>query len=885
MPFHLRLVALIVLVAGLAVFAAGPGWLRLDFEARAAWWSVPSLLGPMAAAVACFLAARRGTPGERSAWRNFGIGSSLYLLGNGSYIALALVDRVPVFPSLAEAAFFAMALFFTAGMLQFTQVRNRFGTVQLYNFALIYCAIALSAIFVLNHSIAASVMPPFATVVAFLYPALWCAVAAFGVLSLTLYGYGRKSVSYGLMVLAVLAEAVADGRYALGLMDGTYQVGGIMQVLWLSSSLLIVWSAIEQMAETRDEPSAETQAAAPRRRADRSIAQATVPALAVGAILISGSVSGVVGGPPYSYVAGVLAIGFALIAGFREHWIISTQRRLRHAVEQSREALEASRTQLEAVLESTHDSVLVITRDWRVAYWNSHAAQIIKLTNDKLKVGVSLWELFPNAATSGEGDQYKRVFQTGEPAEFELFLDDQQVWLGIRAFPTAEGLSVFFRDISEQKRARDEIEHLAHHDPLTGLANRALFQQRLHEAREPDIAVLLLDLDHFKEVNDTLGHPVGDVLLVSVANRLRDVLGPDVTVARLGGDEFAVILCRHDGENEIAAIAMRLIETVGAPHPVNGQPVRVGASIGIAVAGRATRPDELFKNADIALYAAKTEARGAHRFFEPSMHIELMQRQALRSDLANAIERGEFALAYQPLVDLRTDRVASFEALLRWNHPRRGPISPEEFIPVAEESGLIVPIGEWVLRQAAREAMRWPADVAVAVNLSPRQFATDGLADTVKRVLAETGLQASRLELEITETVLMRDSNTNLETLRRLRNAGVRIALDDFGTGFSSLGYLQRFPFSKIKIDRAFVSGLPGSEESQAIVRSVIGLGQSLGMKVTAEGVETPAQLAWVRNGCDEAQGYLLSRPVAAAEVFGVLAEIDGSRRVRRLAG
>ncbi|MBN9345294.1 MAG: bifunctional diguanylate cyclase/phosphodiesterase, partial [Devosia sp.] len=398
-------------------------------------------------------------------------------------------------------------------------------------------------------------------------------------------------------------------------------------------------------------------------------------------------------------------------------------------------------------------------------------------------------------------------------------------------------------------------------------------------------AVLLLDLDHFKAVNDMLGHPVGDVLLVSVANRLRDVLGPDVTVARLGGDEFAVILCRHDGENEIAAIAMRLIETVGAPHPVNGQPVRVGASIGIAVAGRATRPDELFKNADIALYAAKTEARGAHRFFEPSMHIELMQRQALRSDLANAIERGEFALAYQPLVDLRTDRVASFEALLRWNHPRRGPISPEEFIPVAEESGLIVPIGEWVLRQAAREAMRWPADVAVAVNLSPRQFATDGLADTVKRVLAETGLQASRLELEITETVLMRDSNTNLETLRRLRNAGVRIALDDFGTGFSSLGYLQRFPFSKIKIDRAFVSGLPGSEESQAIVRSVIGLGQSLGMKVTAEGVETPAQLAWVRNGCDEAQGYLLSRPVAAAEVFGVLAEIDGSRRVRRLAG
>jgi diguanylate cyclase (GGDEF)-like protein len=885
MSSRLRLLILIVFAAGLAVFAAGPGWLALDYDARLIWHSAPSLLGPLAAAVACFVAARRGTEQERAAWRNFGFGSSLYLLGNGGYITLVALEQVPTFPSLPEAAFFAMALFFAAGMLQFTQVRNRFGTVQIYNFALIYCAVALSAIFVLNHSIAASVMPPFATVVAFLYPALWWAVAAFGILSLTLYAYGRKSVSYGLMVLAVLAEAVADGRYALGLMDGTYEAGGIAQVLWLASSALIVWSAAEQIVATQPTTSGVADAPTKTRRADRSILQATVPALAVGAILLSGAVSGVIGGPPFSYVAAAFAIAFALVAGFREHWIINTQRQLRHSVEEGREALEASRTQLAAVLESTQDSVLVITRDFRVAYWNSHAAAIIKTTNDRLKVGVSLWELFPNAATSGEGDQYKRVLETGEPTEFELFLDDQQIWLGIRAFPTPEGLSVFFRDISDQKRSREAIEHLAHHDPLTGLANRTLFQRRLSEANGDDVAVLLLDLDHFKEVNDTLGHPVGDVLLVSVANRLRDVLGETVTIARLGGDEFAAILTNHDGENEIAMVAMRLIETVGAPHPVNGQPVRVGASIGIAVASAGTAPDELFKNADVALYAAKTEARGAYRFFEPSMHIELMQKQALRSDLADAIERGEFVLAFQPLVDLHTDRVASFETLLRWNHPRRGLVSPEAFIPVAEESGLIVPIGEWVLRQAAREAMSWPVDVAVAVNLSSRQFATDGLADTVLHVLAETGLPAERLELEITETVLMRDSSANLETLRQLRGAGVRIALDDFGTGFSSLGYLQRFPFSKIKIDRAFVSGLPDSEESQAIVRSVIGLGRSLGMRVTAEGVETPAQLAWVRNGCDEAQGYLLSRPVPASEVRAVLAEIDGSRQISRLAG
>jgi diguanylate cyclase (GGDEF)-like protein len=883
MSFRQRLLTLCLFAAGLAAFAAGPGWLQLDFEGLIVWEAGLSLAGPLAASIACFFASLRGTDGERVAWRCFAIGSGIYFLGNVGYIALVLVDRAPVFPSLPEAAFFVMALFFAAGMLQFTQVRNRFGAVQIYNFALIYCAVALSAIFVLNHNIAASVLTPMATIVAFLYPALWFAVATFGVLSLVLYAYGRKSVPYGLMVLAVLAEAVADGRYALALMDGTYQIGGITQLLWIGSSGLIVWSALEQIVATRRVRVEPAEQAKPR-RSDRSVAQATVPALAVGAILLSGSVSGVIGGPPFSYVAGALAIAFALIAGFREHWIISTQRRLRGTVEQSRGELAASRAQLEAVLESTHDSVLVINRNWQVAYWNSRAAGIIKQTNDRLKVGVSLWELFPNAATSGEGDHYKRVLETGKPAEFELFLDDQQMWLGIRAFPTDEGLSVFFRDISQQKRASDEIEHLAHHDSLTGLANRTLFQQRLGEAQGNEVAVLLLDLDHFKEVNDALGHPVGDVLLVSVANRLREVLGENVTIARLGGDEFAAILIGHDGRNEVAMIAMRLIEAVGLPHLINGLPVRVAASIGIGMAGRKSGTAGLFKDADIALYAAKTEARGSYRFFEISMQIELLQKQALRSDLVEALERGEFSLAFQPLVNLHTNRVSGFEALLRWNHPRRGLIPPTDFIPVAEESGLIVPIGEWVLRQAALEATRWPADVTVAVNLSSRQFADDDLAGMIERVLGETGLPASRLEIEITETVLMRDSNANMRTLRRLRERGVRIALDDFGTGFSSLGYLQRFPFSKIKIDRAFISGLPDSEESQAIVRSVIGLGQSLGMKVTAEGVETPAQLAWVRNGCDEAQGYLLSRPVAAADVPRVLEELDAPHGRTRLA-
>lgn len=878
MNSRLRLLFLCLFVASLVIFSAGPDWLGLDDEGRTLWQAGLSLAGPLEAAIACFIASWRGSDGEKIAWRLFAIGSTAYFLGNAGYIGLVLIDHAPVFPSLPEAAFFFMALVFAAGMLQFTQVNNRFGAVQIYNFALIFCAVALSAIFVLNRNIATSVMPPFATVVAFLYPALWFAVAAFGVLSISLYAYGRRSVSYGLMVLAVLAEAVADGRYALALMNGTYQIGGITQMLWIASSGLIVWSAIEQIIATR-RPQTEAQDEQPRtRRSDRSIAQATVPALAVGAILLSGSVSGVIGGPPFSYVAAFLAVAFALLAGFREHWIINTQRLLRGTVERNREELAASRKQLAAVLESTIDSVLVIDRHWQVVYWNNHAAQTID-KRDKLQAGISIWDLFPAALTSGEGDHYKRAFETGQPEEFEIFVEDRQLWLGIRAFPTEEGLSIFFRDISDEKRARDEIEHLAHHDSLTGLANRSLFQKRLAEAQGNEVAVLLLDLDHFKEVNDALGHPVGDVLLVSVANRLRDVLGSDVTIARLGGDEFAVILIGHDGHNEVAMTALRLIEAVGAPHIINGRPVRVAASIGIAMANRKSGTTGLFKDADIALYAAKTEARGAYRFFEISMHIAMMQKQALRSDLADALERGEFSLAYQPLVDLHRNRVAGFEALLRWNHPRRGLVSPADFIPVAEETGLIVPIGEWVLREAAREAMSWPHNISVAVNLSSRQFAADDLGEMVERVLAETGLLPDRLELEITETVLMQDSNANLEMLQRLRASGVRIALDDFGTGFSSLGYLQRFPFSKIKVDRAFISGLPDSEESQAIVRSVIGLGKSLGMRVTAEGVETPAQLAWVRNGCDEAQGYFLSRPVSAAELPAVLAELDAPKR------
>jgi predicted signal transduction protein with EAL and GGDEF domain len=324
-------------------------------------------------------------------------------------------------------------------------------------------------------------------------------------------------------------------------------------------------------------------------------------------------------------------------------------------------------------------------------------------------------------------------------------------------------------------------------------------------------------------------------------------------------------------------VAQRLLDAAAAPHTIESQTVRVGVSIGVVVAKDGTTPEDILKKADIALYAAKSEARGSFRFFEMWMEVEITERQALRADLQVALERGEFGLVYQPLVDLRTHRVAAFEALLRWNHPVRGTVPPDVFIPIAEETGLIVDIGKWVLSHAALEATRWPAHISVAVNLSSRQFGEDDLVQFIGATLTRTGLAATRLELEITETVLMRESNPNLDMLRQLQSMGVRIALDDFGTGYSSLAYLQRFPFSKIKIDRTFVAGLPGSEESQAIVRAVIGLGRSLGLKVTAEGVETEAQLDWVAAGCDEAQGYLISRPIAAGDVARIVVQIEAA--------
>jgi diguanylate cyclase (GGDEF)-like protein len=449
------------------------------------------------------------------------------------------------------------------------------------------------------------------------------------------------------------------------------------------------------------------------------------------------------------------------------------------------------------------------------------------------------------------------------------------------------GWLVTLEDITEQRRAEARIERMAHYDALTGLANRVLFRDRLQAVvagcgRGERFAVLYLDLDQFKSVNDTLGHPVGDALLQHVTERLnREVRASDM-IARLGGDEFAIVQ-KIDQAEDSAMLATRLIEVVSAPYELDGSRVVIGTSIGIALVSDDGRDvDDIVRNADLALYRSKANGRGRYCFFEPEMDAWMQARRTLDLDLRRALVEGEFQVFYQPLITIASDAVIGFEALVRWWHPERGLVTPAEFIPMAEESGLIIPLGNWVLRQACADAATWPDHLKVAVNLSPVQLGGTTLVADVAAALADFGLPASRLELEITETAMLADTAGVLAVLHQLRDIGLRIALDDFGTGFSSLSYLQRFPFSKVKIDRSFVAKLDDGGDSATIIAAVIDLCGRLGMGTTGEGVETETQLHRLAElECGEAQGYLFSKPMPADEIPAMLAKLERTARQR----
>ena len=438
-------------------------------------------------------------------------------------------------------------------------------------------------------------------------------------------------------------------------------------------------------------------------------------------------------------------------------------------------------------------------------------------------------------------------------------------------------------DVTEQRRAQTYLAYLMTHDALTDLPNRAALhdelQQRLaRNKRGEELSVLCLGLDRFKGVNELLGHPAGDALLRKVAQRLRRCTRETDFVARLGGDEFAVLQCGTPQPASAATLARRIIAALGMPFDFDGQRAHIGASVGIAIAPfDGAEPELLLEHADLALHRAKSDGRGVLRYYEPGMDAHIQARRALEADLRRAMALQQFHLAYQPQVDSDDGKVSGFEALLRWQHPVRGAVAPAEFIPLAEEAGVIVAMGAWVLAQACRDAATWPASIRVAVNISVLQFAGNSLVRDVMRALSDSGLDPGRLELEITESVLVREPDQALLVLRELRQRGVRTAMDDFGTGYSSLSYLRSFPFDRIKIDRSFIHDIESNSDAQAIVRAITGLGRSLGMATTVEGVETLGQLTAVRReGCREVQGYLFSRPRPAADVPQMILAADG---------
>ena len=537
---------------------------------------------------------------------------------------------------------------------------------------------------------------------------------------------------------------------------------------------------------------------------------------------------------------------------------------------------------LQTVLNNLAQGVLLFDSQTRLIFCNTRYLEMYGLPAEAGRPGHYLRDLLAQRMQQGtfssDPDDYivrlKEGIADGETFTHVSALPDGRTF-SVESKPlTGGGWLATHEDITERQRSERQIAHMARHDALTDLPNRVLLRETLeHELKRVKrgecLAVLCLDLDQFKSVNDALGHPTGDELLKLVGERLRGCTREPDTVARLGGDEFAIIMTKMEDPSDAAALSKRVRNSIIKPYQIDGHQIVTDISIGISVSpDDAIEADALLRNADMALYGAKADGRGTYRFFEPEMNTRMRARRELEMDLRKALVSKEFELHYQPLVNLKTNEINGFEALVRWNHPKRGLVSPADFIPIAEETGLIVPLGEWVLKAACYEAVDWPEQIKVAVNLSPTQLNNRNLLNVLRSTLSETRMPPHRLQLEITENVLLQNTFATLATLHELRKLGVQIALDDFGTGYSSLSYLRSFPFDKIKIDRSFIQDLSNGDEPVAIVQAVADLAKCLNMASTAEGVETQQQLELLQSiGCNEMQGYLFSRAKPASEI------------------
>jgi diguanylate cyclase (GGDEF)-like protein/PAS domain S-box-containing protein len=574
------------------------------------------------------------------------------------------------------------------------------------------------------------------------------------------------------------------------------------------------------------------------------------------------------------------------------------------------EALRASEERFRAVIETASDAFVSVDTNGTIVEWNRKAEDTFGWTQEEA-IGLPLVEtVVPEASREAHLRGFERFVRTEGSAVVNRTLEVNAVRRDGVEFPVelsvwltlshgTQRVNAFVRDISE-RRTLEAVTHQAFHDPLTDLANRALFTDRVAAAlaRRPDtssatVAVLLLDLDDFKTVNDSLGHAAGDELLIAVAARLRSCVRPGDTLARLAGDEFAILLDVLDDEGAAVAVAKRVGKRLEAPFEIEAMEVAVRASIGISLGQSPdARPDDLMRDADVAMYEAKARGKGGYSVFEPRMRHAVVKRMELKADLRHALERGELHVLYQPYVKLEDESIVGAEALLRWDHPERGVIPPLDFIPLAEEMGLIVPIGRWVLGEASAQAVawarRWPrlGSLTLSVNISARQLQDRGFVGEVAEIVAEQGLPAERVVLELTESSLVEDPDQAVRRLRALRELGIRLAIDDFGTGYSSLGYLQRYPIEILKVHRTFIAELGRHPEEPALTTAILQLAHHLGMQTVAEGVEDVVQVEALRTlGCRFAQGFYFSKPLTAEEFAHLLERHNAGRRQLRAAG
>ncbi|MCA1399027.1 EAL domain-containing protein [Bradyrhizobium sp. BRP56] len=602
------------------------------------------------------------------------------------------------------------------------------------------------------------------------------------------------------------------------------------------------------------------------------------------AIVIAGVALSVLG----MSLVGVLADRRLALRTRRFEEIISQLSSARQQVEASQKELEEQRFRLDTAINHMGEGLCMFDAEKRLVVCNDRYAKMYRLPPELLLPGTAhraiIRHRIANGILKGETSDSAatqvlatlNALPAGEiNSRVDELADGRLICVTRQPMPGG-GWVATHRDVTEQRRSEAKITYMAQHDALTDLPNRVLLKEWMERALSgarcggPSLAVLMLDLDRFKDVNDTLGHPAGDALLKSVAARLRRSVSDTTLVARLGGDEFAVIDYVSDPVTEAGLLAEKIRKALSEPIDLGDHRVTTTTSIGIAIAPRdGTDSDEVLRSADLALYSAKGGGRGSFRFFEPELDRLLQARRGLERDMRSALANGEFELHYQPFIHVASGETCGFEALLRWHHPQRGMVSPAQFIPLAEETGLIVPLGEWVLRTACAEAAKWPDNLKIAINLSPVQFRSPELVPVIVHALASAGISPERLELEVTETAIIQDSEAVFTALSQLHDLGVRIALDDFGTGYSSLSFLQKFPFDKVKIDRSFVSELSGAtDESRRIARAIVRFAVSLGKTTTAEGVETREQLDILRaDACVEVQGFHFSPPVQSEKV------------------